>query len=124
VPQFFGPIHVDRVIEGENDISDQYLLESAYLVRFIDKRFTKVNLDSEAKSEICKFKEIDVNYTIDADFCRTENGYLFIDFAVIGVREEIEGPEYYGKNDHEKFKLFFERNPFLSPENFRSLMHK
>lgn len=115
-PRFFGSTNVECVRQEGDDISGKYLLSSAYCIEFIDKAFKKISLDTESKNEIRKFREIGVNYIEDADFCIAETGFIFIDFAVIGVREEIERIEYYGLTDEEKFKLFYERAPFLAPE--------
>lgn len=115
-PRYYGAINIKAVYQGENDITDRYILNSAYSIEFIDGHFQKVGFNTEAKEEVAKFCQVGVDYIEDADFCITDTGFMFIDFAVLGAREEIERIEYYGLSFEEKFNLFYKRVPFLAPE--------
>lgn len=90
IPNFYGKCEEIEKIHSEDgeDISNQYYLNCAYTMEYIDDKFMKNNcylVDQKNKEEIFKlFKDSEIMYLIDSSVSINHGGQIVcvIDFAI------------------------------------------
>ncbi|UFS71768.1 hypothetical protein LPW11_06130 [Geomonas sp. RF6] len=113
VPKFYGTLEVSNVVSSIEVLPD-FNDTVAYCMEFIDAPFFGVVNDSKAEATILNFKAVGVDYVKDADFAIVNGVYKFIDFALIGVREELQKGEWYLLSDESKLQKLLAAFPFLA----------